>query len=443
MSLRILLADDDATFRRTVGSALGKRGHRVATAESGDDAVRQSRGAEFDVALLDLRMPGLDGIETLKRLRAEQPALEVVMLTGHGTIPSAIEAIKAGAFHYLTKPCELAEIEAALAKAGEKRALADENRRLREALGREGAWHGIVGRSAPIRALVETIRKVKDSASPVLVEGESGTGKELVARALHFDSARSRHPFVVVNCAGLKESLLESELFGHVEGAFTGATRAKEGLLDVAHQGTLLIDEIADMSAAVQAALLRVLETKEFRPVGATRERRVDVRIVAAGNRNLEDEVAAGRFRPDLLFRLNVVRLRVPALRERPEDIPLLVEHYLTRSAAAASKRIREVPTAELARLRAHPWPGNVRELFNLLERAVLLSPEGALDASLLAPVPARAGSGETLDDAERRHVKGLLDKEGGNVTRVAKALGIDRRTLQRKLARWGIDAEN
>ncbi|MBI2923721.1 MAG: sigma-54-dependent Fis family transcriptional regulator [Planctomycetes bacterium] len=439
MILRVLLVDDDETFRRTVGGALGKRGFEVTLAAGGEQAVSQAREREFDVALVDLKMPGMDGLELLGRLRREQPELEVVVLTGHGTIPSAIEAIKAGAHHYLTKPCELAEIEASLQRAGDHRLLASENRSLSEAQARGSSYQGIVGASASVRDLEDMIRRVKDSASPVLVEGESGTGKELVARALHFDSVRARHPFVVINCAGLKEQLLESELFGYAEGAFTGATKPKPGLLDVADRGTLFIDEIADMALPVQAGLLRVIETKEFRPVGATRERRVDVRIIAAANRNLESEVEAGRFRADLLFRLNVLRIRVPALRERLEDLPLLVEHFLGHSSTALSKGIRSVPAEALAGLAVYDWPGNIRELFNMLERAVLLSPQGEIDPALLAP-PARKGpAGESLEDAERRHVATLLEKEEGNVTRVAKVLGIDRRTLQRKMARWGL----
>ncbi len=440
MGLRVLLVDDDDTFRRTVSAALSKRGHAVAAAAGGDDALRQMAGAEFDVAFIDLRMPGMDGLELLKRMKALQPALEVILLTGHGSIPNAIEAIKSGAYHYLTKPCELAEIEASLLKAAEHRELAASNRHLADALARESNYQGIVGASRPIRDLVGLIQKVKDSPTPVLIEGESGSGKELVARALHFDSARGRHPFVVINCAGLKEQLLESELFGHVEGAFTGASKSKEGLLEVAHQGTLFIDEIADMPPPVQAALLRVIETKEFRPVGSTRERRVDVRIVAAANRNLEEEVAATRFRADLLFRLNVVRIRVPALRERMADLPLLVEHFLAKNPTARSRGVTQAAPEVMARLMAYDWPGNVRELFNSLERAVLLSPPGTIDPALLSAAPRRAGATtESLEDAEKRHVAGLLEKERGNVTRVAKVLGIDRRTLQRKMSKWGL----
>lgn len=443
MPSHVLLVDDDETFRRTIAAALTKRGHTVSTAAGGDDALRQIGAAEFDVAFVDQRMPGMDGLDLLRRIKAAQPSLEVIMLTGHGTIPAAIEAIKAGAYHYLTKPCELAELEASLQKAVEHRDLAASNRHLADAMVREANYQGIVGKSRAVRELVALIRQVKESPTPVLIEGESGAGKELVARALHFDSSRGRHPFVVVNCAGLKEQLLESELFGHAEGAFTGASRHKEGLLEVAHQGTLFIDEIADMAPAVQAGLLRVIETKEFRPVGSTRERRVDVRILAAANRNLEDEVAASRFRADLMFRLNVIRIRVPALRERIEDLPLLVEHFLFKNATARACGFTTVPVEAIERLQDHDWPGNVRELFNVLERAVLLSPPGTLDPALLAPPARRSGAAaESLEEAEKRHVASLLEKESGNVTRVSKVLGIDRRTLQRKMARWGLKGD-
>lgn len=442
--VRVLVVDDDDTFRKALSGALRRRGCDVTTAGGGSEALAALGRAAFDAAIFDLRMPDMDGLTLLATTRLRHPGLPVIMLTGHGTIPSAIEAIKQGAFHYHQKPCEIEEIEATLAKAVEQTRVAEEVRRQHEALRRQGPYAGMVGASPAIRGVIALIEKTKDAASPVLIEGESGTGKELVARALHFNSRRREHPFVVVNCASLKPDLLENELFGHVEGAFTGALRAKPGLLEMTSGGSLFVDEIADMNPSVQAALLRVVETGVFRPLGSTREKQVDVRIIAAANRDLRREVDEGRFRRDLLYRLNVVRIRVPPLRERREDIPLLIEHFLGLLPAARDRAIRLTPAA-VAELASRSWPGNVRELRHVLERAALLSPGGETDAADFASLfdsaeaPERDGAPVTLDEAEARHIREMLKREGGNVSRVAQVLGIDRRTLQRKMARYGL----
>jgi len=392
-------------------------------------------------------MPGMDGIELMHELRSRHTDLPVVLLTGHGSIPSAIEAIQAGAYHYLQKPCEVDEVEITLRNAVRQQRLQTENSRLREAIKVSTPYQDIVGESAAILDVIDLIERTKDSWSPVLVQGESGTGKELVARALHNGSSRADRPFVTVNCAGLKPELLENELFGHVEGAFTGASRSKSGLFEVANGGTLFIDEVADMNLTVQASLLRVVETGVFRPLGSTKEKTVKVRMIAAANRDLHAEVEDRRFRQDLLYRLDVVHVQVPPLRSRPDDIPLLVTHYLERSREAKEKDITLAKEAQNL-LRAYRWPGNVRELFHVLERAILLCTGGEISARDLDAVlrprfrpagPESPKEPTTLEDSEKMHITRMLEREGGNVSRVSEILGIDRRTLQRKMKRYGL----
>ena len=446
-SFHVLLVDDDATFRKALSRALDRRDHRVEAAGAGSEALTLADHEDFDAAILDLKMPGMDGIELMHELRSRHADLPVVILTGHGTIPSAIEAIQAGAYDYLQKPCEVAEVEITLKNAVRQRQLMTENRQLREAIRLGTPYEGIVGESQPIRDVVELIEKTKDSWSPVLIQGESGTGKELVARALHSRSSRASRPFVTVNCAGLKPELLENELFGHIEGAFTGALRSKSGLFEVADQGTLFIDEVADMDLTVQASLLRVVESGVFRPLGSTREKEVRVRIVAAANRDLHQAVLDGKFRQDLLYRLEGVHVLVPPLRDRQDDIPLMVQHYLETSRDAKEKGIALSPDA-LHLLRHYRWPGNVRELFHVLERAILLCEEKNLSARDLDAVlrprfrpasPEEPKDPLTLEDSEKQHIRRMLEREGGNVSRVSEILGIDRRTLQRKMKRYGL----
>jgi DNA-binding NtrC family response regulator len=428
----VLVVDDDESFRQIVADRLARTGHQVVAASSGPQALALLDGV--DVALVDLLMPGMDGLTLLRRIREARPDVAVVILTGHGTVETAVEAMKAGAADYLQKPCSLAEVELRVAQAVERRRLERENVQLRAALRHERGAAEIVGTSPGMRRVVELIRKVKDSGSPVLIQGESGTGKELVARALHFDSVRRDFPFVAVNCATLQENLLESELFGHRAGAFTGATADKRGLLEIADRGTLFVDEIAETHPNVQAKLLRVLETGEFRPVGDVRERKADVRLVAATNKDLRAEVARGRFREDLFYRLDVVTIPIPPLRERKEDIPLLARHYLLR-------RGRTISDAAVAALLAYDWPGNVRELFNVLERAVLFDPSGRLE-SVEVPSPAAAvpaPRGGTLEEIEIAHIRRVLESVQWNVSRAAEILGMSRRSLHRKINQYNL----
>ena len=422
----VLVVDDDESFRSLVADRLTRTGHRVAAAPEGESALTLLEGVE--VAVVDLLMPGMDGLTLLKRIRASNPDVAVIMLTGHGTIDNAVEAMKGGAADYLQKPCSLAEVELRISQVWEKSRLRKENQQLRAALQHVSPYHGIVGKSAPMQAVFELIRKVKDHPTPVLIEGESGTGKELVARALHFDSTRKDMPFVAVNCATLQETLLESELFGHRAGAYTGATQDKRGLFEIADRGTLLVDEIAETHPNVQSKLLRVLETGEFRSVGDVKEKKVTVRLVAATNKDLRAEVGKGRFREDLFYRLNVVSIRLPPLRDRSDDIALLARHYLLRKG-------RTIGDGAMATLMGHSWPGNVRELFNTLERAVLFNSSGRIDViEIPSGTGAPAPKDGTLEEVELAHIKRVLESVQWNISRASEILGTSRRNLHRKI---------
>lgn len=425
---------------------LPQSGCTVVTVENGEEALELLSRQEFDVVLLDLKMPGLGGVETLRRLRSSGVTAEVVILTGHPDVDTAVEAMKLGAYDYLTKPFRLSEVEIVLRRAAENRRLRAENVALRHIVDRGDAPHVILGESPAMRSLLELVHRVAASNAPVLITGETGTGKGLIAKALHQTSPRAGKPFLAINCSAFQDQLLESELFGHEKGAFTGAVTAKAGLFEVADGGAVFLDEVAEMSPAMQAKLLQVLDTGELRRVGGTRQRRVDTRILAATNKDLEQEVRASHFREDLLFRLNVVSLPVPPLRDRKEDIPILVDHFLRRFQLPGQPP-RSLSPEALGLLVHYTWPGNVRELANTIERLVLLCPETIIQPDDLpsnirpsADLPVQEGDVPLpLAEVERLSIIRALRYTGGKKAPAARLLGIDVKTLTHKIQRYTI----
>jgi len=441
----LLIVDDDAQFRETLVSRFARQSFAVQSAGNGDEALALAERRHFDVAIFDMMMPGMNGLELLKRFKSEHSDCEVILLTGQGSIESAVEAMKLGAYDYLQKPFPLKDLEAVAAKAFERRRLRKENSQLKTLMQRTHASHHMVGRSPPMEEVFRLIERAGPSDKAILIQGESGTGKELVARALHMHSGRADKPMVVINCAALPESLLESELFGHERGSFTGAVAAKPGLFEVADGGTLFIDEIGELPGSLQAKLLRVLEDGSLRRIGSVQERRVSVRLLAATNRNLAEEVEANRFREDLYYRINVMSLELPPLRERQGDIRLLVAHFLGAG--------WEIDPAALDALERYHWPGNVRQLINVLERAKILCDSETIRLKDLpkevtnpTKTPTSAGQSTPTDDLsaiQRSKVVEVLRRESGNKTKAAQALGIDRRKLYRLLEKYAIaDAE-
>lgn len=448
-NVSLLIADDEVAFAQMLGQRFSRQGFEVTVVHSGTEALAVLSERDFDVALLDQRLPDLDGLDVLHAAKEVDQDLEIVMLTGYGNIESAIEAVRSGAYDYLTKPCNSTKLELTLRKAVEKRRLAEQAAGLPEALRRQSGDEPIIGQSAAIRRVTDLIRRVADSEASVLILGESGTGKELVARSLHFWSGRRDQPFQALNSAALPPQLLETELFGHEKGAFTGAGGAKQGLVEVADGGSLFLDEIGDMDIGVQAKFLRFLETGEFRRVGSTRLRQVKVRVAAATNRNLAQEVQDGRFREDLYYRLNVVTIEIPPLRDRKEDIPLLSTYLLKKKTGTRSGI--ELSSAAVIALQNYDFPGNVRELANMIERGVLLA-HGPLiepyhlfystDKGMRHPFEReRVEMEEDLSFAgmEKRHILKVLGMCTGNKTQAARILGIGLRTLYRKLEEYGL----
>ncbi len=444
--IRVLVVDDERPTRLLLEKELPRSGFTVTTAESGEQALEQARAQDFDVILLDLKMPGMGGMEALRQVRASGTSAEVVILTGHPDVSSAIEAMKLGAYDYLTKPFKLAEVEVVLRRAAERNRLQRENLALRRMVAQRTPPVPMVGTSPAMRAVLETIGRIAGSDANVLLEGESGTGKGLAAQAIHQQSARAAGPFLTINCGGFQEPLLESELFGHEKGAFTGATSTKPGLFEVAERGTLFLDEVGEMSPAMQAKLLQVLDTREIRRVGGTRVHRVDVRVVAATNKDLAAEVKAGRFREDLFYRLNVVNLVLPPLRERREDIPLLVAHF-ARQLTSGGREGKAISPEATECLRAYRWPGNVRELANTVERLFILAPGKIirpedLPPSIRSAPPAAslpAHGPLSLAEMERLHVRRVLEHTRGKKMQAARLLGIDLKTLNKKIKDYGI----
>jgi len=442
----LLLADDDRSIRTHLTRFLESLGHRVLAAGDGLAALARLTAEPVDLVLSDVRMPGLDGVELLRAVRERRPDALVILMTAYATVPGAVEAMRAGAFDYLTKPFALDELAATIDRALELTGLRRENRRLKCAVGEEPLLESA---SPAMRRVLETARRAAASDATVLLTGESGTGKNVLAAAIHRWSARAAHPFVAIACTTLSEHLLESELFGHVKGAFTGAWKDKPGRLEAAEGGSVFLDEIGELPPELQAKLLRVLEERRFERVGGERTLFVDLRVVAATNRDLEEEIAAGRFRRDLFYRLAVVALHVPPLRERAADLPALVEHVLAGIAARYRRPMPDLSPAARAALERHAWPGNVRELVNVLERALVLSPGDTIDAdalpdALVAPsapdVPALPGTPpSSLEELERRHVREVL-AASTTLEEAAARLGINPTTLWRKRKRWGLE---
>lgn len=444
--MRVLVVDDEEPFRILMESELGRMGHAVQCVKSGEEALQALAAHDVEVVLLDLKMPGLGGMETLKRMREAGVAAEVIILTGHPDIDEAIHAMKLGAYDYLTKPARLAEVEELLKRAAEKKQLQRENVALKRMVAQKEGPPLILGRSAAIRALLDTIERIAPTDANVLIQGETGTGKGLVARSIHQGSRRSAQPFLAVNCSAFPEPLLESELFGHEKGAFTGAVSAKPGLFEVADGGTLFLDEVGDMSPGMQAKLLQVLDAGELRRVGSTRTLKVNVRILASTNKDLAQEVRAGRFREDLHYRLNVINVALPPLRQRKVDIPLLIEHFLPqfRLPGQQAKAVSEEASALLV---DYPWPGNVREVANTIERLVILSPglvigRDDLPPNIRAAQQVLAGVDAPdlpLAEMERRHILRVLERTRGKKAEAARLLGIHLKTLNRKLKQYRI----
>ena len=431
--------DDELTVRDSLGKWFREEGYDVGTAENASEALTLLAERKWDLALLDIKMRGTDGIELQRRIHEIDPELTVIMMTGYASVETAVAALKNGAYDYVTKPLDPDEIAHLVKNALSHREAKQENIRLKEAVAEVTRPPELVGQGPAMSKVFDAIETVAPTDATVLITGESGTGKELVARAIHAGSARRFHPLVVIHCGALTETLLESELFGHEKGAFTGAQYRKKGKFEIAEGGTVFLDEIGDISLKTQTDLLRVLQEREITRVGGNQVIKVDFRIVAATNRNLEQFVEEGRFRPDLFYRLNVFRIELPALRERREDIPLLVDHFVRKFSLAMNKKITRVSPAAMSLLQQYPWPGNVRELENAVERAMVVAQEPEIrEQDFTVKTKATNGDVKTLDDIERAHILRVLEECNWNQTRAAEVLDIDRVTLHHKLKRYG-----
>ncbi len=444
--IRVLVADDERNLRELLVRELGRRGLEVEGVGDGEAALVQLRETPYDVVVLDIRMPRKEGIEVLRELQDFPEHPQVIVMTGFADVTTAVEAMKLGAYDYLTKPAKIEELEILVRKAAEKGALLRENLALRAHAPGGEPFAGIVTRSPRMHEVLRIVERVAPTDSTVLILGESGTGKELVARAIHERSARAERAFVPIHCGALPREVLESELFGHEKGAFTGAANAKPGLIELADGGTLFLDEIGEMEPESQVRLLRVLESGMFFRVGGTRPRRVDVRVVAATNRDLAEAMRTGQFRQDLYYRINTITVHLPALRERPEDVGLLADHFLRVNVSFGVKRLS--PEAQAA-LEAYTWPGNVRELQHAIERGVILAKDDEVQVADLPPelagtpsAPAAATPGGSLESMERQHIVATLRQVGGHRGKAAALLGIDPKTLYRKLISYRVRPE-
>jgi DNA-binding NtrC family response regulator len=453
---KILVADDDDVARELLADALKQEGYDVEAFSNGADIIARGKQQKVDVVLTDIRMGTVDGLTVLREFKRFSPDTSIVLLTSFGSLEGAIEAIKQGAYDYLAKPFRKEEIKLVVQRSLDHCRLVRENARFREELKGKDDWSPLVGSSPAMLEVYKMVARVSESKSTVLLQGESGTGKELIARAIHSNGPRREKPFIPVNCGALPDTLLESEMFGYERGAFTGAVGAKVGLFEAANGGTLFLDEIGELGPPLQVKLLRVMQDQEVRRVGGTASLKVDVRMIAATNRDLDQFVKAGKFRDDLYYRLNVVRIILPPLAERTEDIPMLVQHFLQKYSTGSSRVVRGLLPDTMAALRQYRWPGNVRELENAIERAMslshgpLLTPEDLPEAirdNVAAQDRAKTSKSMqeepvclTLEEVEKRHLVRVLKETKGNKVKAAKVLGIDRRTLYRMAERYGLD---
>ncbi|MBT6228196.1 MAG: sigma-54-dependent Fis family transcriptional regulator [Candidatus Scalindua sp.] len=443
--IKLLFVDDDKTFSKVMKKELTRMGYSVACADCGEAAIDVLRKRSFEVIILDIKMPGMGGLNTLKSVKGMDPEVEVIMLTGRATIESAVESMKMGAYDYLTKPCRLNELDILLKKAYEKRQISKENISLKRLTTSKGQNRGMISQSDKMKPVFNLINKVAVTDSTVLIQGESGTGKELVAQDIHQKGKRNKYSFVAVNCAALQETLLESELFGHVKGAFTGAHETRLGLFEVADKGTLFLDEVGELPINIQAKLLRVLESGEIRRLGDSKVIFVDTRIVTATNKDLASMVKKGSFREDLFFRINIVRISLPPLRDRKDDIPLLVQHFLKTHRTGPT--VKKFCPGALECMKRYSWPGNIRELENFVENIIIISDNEEIGVSDL-PEEIRGyvdtddyvrNADVSLSGLEKQHIINTLAKMNGNKTRVADTLGISIKTLYNKLKSYNI----
>jgi len=450
----ILIVDDEESIRQSLEGILEDEGFRTSFAGSGEEALTLIQSEDPDLVLLDIWMPGIDGLETLKRIKQLRPNQLIIMMSGHGTIETAVKATRLGAYDFIEKPLSLEKVLLSIQNAMKIGQLVAENLALKEKISRD---YEMIGQSTPIMKLKSQIEIAAPSSGWVLITGENGTGKELVARAIHQKSTRCQHPFVEVNCAAIPEELIESELFGHEKGAFTGATAARKGKFDQANTGTLFLDEIGDMSLKTQAKILRILQEHKFERVGGNRTIEVDVRVIAATNKNLEDEINEGNFREDLYFRLNVLPFVVPPLRERKDDIPRLTKHFLQHFCGKESREIKSISKDALQALIRYNWPGNVRELKNLIERLVIMTPGQQIETADLPHVIIRGGieqgnippaieMPDSYRDAkeifEKQFLLEKLEKNNWNISRTAEEIGLERSNLHRKIKAYGIEPD-
>lgn len=442
--ITLLVVDDDISHRNTLVTLLAEWGYQTTGVESGEAAIEACKEHPFDLVLMDVRMAGINGIEALKEIHSFNPAIPIIIMTAYSDVGNAVEALKAGAYDYLTKPLDFDDLRHTLLRALDHATLRDENRALKSTLAFSFDQGAIIGQSPPMRRLLEMVSTIAPSEATVLISGESGTGKELIAKMLHANSNRKKGPYVAVNCAALTETLLESELFGHEKGAFTGAEKRREGRFLAADKGTIFLDEIGEIPMPMQAKLLRAIQEREIQRVGGDKPIKMDVRILAATNRDLQKEVAEGRFRQDLFYRLNVVSVHIPSLNERKEDVPLLAVHFLKVFAQKNDKQVKGFTPGAMDRLVKYSWPGNVRELENTVERAVVLLvgeyvSERELPPSIMGNSETDAFLGQnfsdmTLEEIERAIVAEIVENVGGNKSEAARRLGITRKTLLSKL---------